>query len=101
MLNLLLDYVPTWAWLVLAAIALLAAWRFLGLRGMLAALGAIVTLGAYRAGHKSGNENALARQKKADEKAVKDYEKINSETDHMSDAELDAANSPWVRKPKQ
>ena len=98
MFGLIFDHVPTWVWLILAVIALLAAWRLLGLRGMLAALGASVTLGAYRAGRQSGGADATARQQKANDKAVKDYEKLNAETDRMSDADLDAANDPWVRK---
>lgn len=95
----LLDAIPTWLWILLAIVALVAAWRVLGLRGMLAVLGAIVTLGAYRAGRKAGGADAAARQQRINDKAVKDYDRIKGETDRMSDADLDAANHPWVRRP--
>lgn len=97
----LLDHVPLWVWLALAAAALFAAWRFLGWRGVIAVLAAIVTAGAYRAGRKSGSDDALQNVKKANEQAVKDHDRIESETDRMSDAELDAANAPWVRQRKR
>lgn len=98
MFDWLLDKVPLWLWIVVAAVALVAAWRLLGFRGMLAAVAAIVTVGVYRAGRQSGGADALARQENADQEAVKDHEQIEDETGRMSDAELDAANDPWVRK---
>jgi hypothetical protein len=98
MIGWLLDAVPLWAWAILAAVALLVAWRLLGLRGALAAGGALAGVLTYRAGRKAGGADALSRQKKADEKAVKDHDRIEAETDRMSDADLDDANAPWVRK---
>jgi len=101
MIGWLLDKVPLWLWLVLAMVALVAAWRLLGLRGVIAVLAALITAGAYRAGLQRGSADALARQKRNDEKAVKDHERIKAETDRMSDDELDAANAPWVRERRQ
>jgi len=98
MIGWLLDSVPLWAWLVLSAFALLATWRLLGLRGLLVAGGALAGLLAYRTGRKAGGVDALSRQHKADEEAVKDHDRIEAETDRMSDADLDDANAPWVRK---
>lgn len=101
MIGWLLDHIPTWALVVAGIVILLAAWRLLGLRGLLATLGALVTLGAYRAGRTAGAGDALAKQQKANEKAVQDYERIDAETDRMSDGDLDASNAPWLRKPRR
>jgi len=101
MIGWLLDKVPLWLWLLLAAVALVAAWRLFGLRGAIAILAALITAGAFRTGRQSGSADALARQKRNDEKAVKDHERIKAETDRMSDDELDAANAPWVRGQRQ
>lgn len=97
MIGWVLDFVPLWVWIALGIGALIATWQLFGLKGMIAAAAAIGTLGAYRAGRKTGGADAIARQKKADEKAVKDHDKIEAETDRMSDSELDGANAPWVR----
>lgn len=100
MLDWLLDKIPLWIWIALAVAGLFAAWRFLGLKGMLAAAAAVGGALLYRQGRKTGSSDALAKQKRADEKAVKDHDRIKSETDRMSDAQLDDANSRWVRKRK-
>lgn len=92
------DLIPTWALVLAAAVATVLAWRLLGLRGLLAASAAIITAGAYRAGRTHGAVTATERQRKANEKAVKDHADIKAETGRMSDAELDARNDPWVRK---
>jgi len=98
MIGWLLDAVPLWAWLILAAVALMAAWRLLGLRGVIAAAGAVAGFLAYRTGRKQGGADALARQHKADAKAVENHDRIEAETDRMSDAQLDAENEKWVRR---
>lgn len=98
MIGWLVDDVPLWVWVALAVAALLAAWRLLGLRGVIAAAGAVAAFLAFRTGRKQGGDDALARQHKADEKAVKDHDRIEAETDRMSDDALDDANAPWVRK---
>lgn len=98
MMDWLLEHIPLWGWAIPAAGLLFLAWRYLGLKGMIAAAGAIGAGWLYRSGHKRGSDAALSKQKRADEKAVKDHDRIKSETDRMSDAELDAANSRWVRK---
>ena len=101
MLGWILDHVPFLAWVALAIAGLFVAWRFLGLRGMLAALVAVIGGLAYRQGRKAGNKSALKKQRKADEKAVKDYDKIKDETGSLTDDRLDDANDPWVRKRKR
>jgi hypothetical protein len=45
-----LGTIPTWAWVVLAGIAIGWAWKTFGTQGVLGALVAVVTLGAYRQG---------------------------------------------------
>lgn len=99
MIDWLLDKVPIWLWLCLATAAVITLWRIAGLRAALAVLAVIITGGAYRAGRQSGSADALARQKKINEKAVKHHADIKAETDRMSDDDLDAANDPWLRKP--
>lgn len=98
MFNWLLDLIPAWMLVLAAVVVAIVAWRLLGLRGLLAAITAIITAGAYRAGRTQGAEAATERQRKANQKAVKDHADIRAETGRMSDAELDARNDPWVRK---
>ena len=101
MADWILDLIPLWAWIVIAAFAAFALWRVLGLRGALAAIGAAAALLAYRQGRKAGGADALRKQKRADDKAVKDHDRIKADTDRMSDDQLDASNDPWLRKRKQ
>lgn len=98
MINWLLDLIPVWAWVIAAVAAAFALWRVLGTRGLLGALAGLGAFLAYRTGRERGGADAAAKQKKADEKAVKDHDKIAADTDRMSDDELDASNAPWVRK---
>ena len=98
----LADHIPIWAWAVPALGLVYLVWRFAGLRAALVAAAGIglvmLTGGAYRAGRKSGGADARSKQQKANEKAVKDHERIEAETGRMSDDALDAANAPWLRK---
>lgn len=94
----LLEAVPGWAWAIIAAAGLFGAWRVLGNRGALALLAFIFMAGIYRHGRNTGRADQQAETDEANEKAVKDYDRIKAETDRMSDADLDAANAPWVRK---
>lgn len=99
--NWLIEHVPVWLWAVPGAGLLFLAWRFAGFRAALvAAAGVALTMltgGAFRKGLKTGSAGERAKQDKANEKAVKDYERIEAETGRMSDDALDAANDPWVR----
>ena len=98
MADFLLDLIPLWVWVIAAAAAAFALWRVLGLRGLIGTIAAAAGVLAYRAGRQSGAADATRKQKQADEKAVKDHDRIEAETDRMSDAQLDDANAPWVRK---
>lgn len=98
MADWLLDLIPLWVWVIAAAAAAFALWRVLGSRVALAAFAASLAFLAHMAGRKSGAADATRKQKQADEKAVKDHDRIEAETDRMSDAQLDDANAPWVRK---
>lgn len=98
MVDFVLDLVPLWVWVIAAVAAAFGAWRLLGTRGLLGAIAGLGAALAYRTGRERGGADAAATQKKADEKAVKDHDKIAADTDRMSDDELDAANAPWVRK---
>lgn len=62
MLNFLLDLIPTWVWLIIAAAGLFGAWRYLGTKGALALLAAIVTAGAYRHGRKEREHEEAVRK---------------------------------------
>lgn len=48
--NVVFGYVPTWAWIVIAGLLLGWAWKTFGWQGLVGALAAVVTLGAYRQG---------------------------------------------------
>ena len=64
-----------------------------------AAGGIIIAIAlAFLKGRAEGNQAAKAEQAKAREKALSESKEIENETDRMSDADLDRANRPWVRK---
>ena len=64
-----------------------------------AAGGLIVAIAlAFLKGRADGNQAAKAEQAKARDKALSESKEIENETDRMSDADLDRANRPWVRK---
>lgn len=66
----------------------------------LAAAGGIIIAIAlvFLKGRAEGNQAAKAEQAKARDKALSESKEIENETDRMSDADLDRANRPWVRK---
>lgn len=49
-IHFLLGWVPAWAWIIIAGLALGWAWRMFGWQGIVGAGLAILTLGAYRQG---------------------------------------------------
>ena len=64
-----------------------------------AAGGLIVAIAlAFLKGRSEGNQAAKAEALKARDKALSQSKEIENETDRMSDADLDRANRPWVRK---
>ena len=64
-----------------------------------AAGGLIVAIAlAFLKGRAEGNQAAKAEALKARDKALSESKEIENETDRMSDADLDRANQPWVRK---
>lgn len=48
--NAAFGFVPTWVWVVAAGLLIGWAWRTFGWQGIVGALAAVVTLGAYRQG---------------------------------------------------
>ena len=53
---------------------------------------------AFLKGRAEGNQAAKAEQAKSRDKALSQSKEIENETDRVSDADLDRANRPWVRK---
>ena len=49
-LNVLLGWVPTWAWIIVAGLLAGWAWKKFGWQGIAGAILAVLTLGAYRQG---------------------------------------------------
>jgi hypothetical protein len=45
-----LGSIPTWVWIIVAGLAIGWAWKTFGTQGVLGALVAVLTLGAYRQG---------------------------------------------------
>lgn len=62
MTDILLDLIPTWVWLIVATAGLFGAWRYLGTKGALALLAAILTAGAYRHGRKARESEEATRR---------------------------------------
>ena len=76
-------------------ISLWAKFKFI----LTAAGGLIVAIAmAFLKGRAEGNQAAKAEALKARDKALSQSKEIENETDRMSDADLDRANRPWVRK---
>lgn len=105
MIDLLLDWIPLWVWIVLAVAALFAAWNFLGTRGMLAVLAAIGTLGAYRLGRQTGREDEASKRRREQEKARQEREDMRAEgqaaeqvAKGMTDDEARKEAMKWSRK---
>ena len=49
-LNFVLGAIPVWVWIIVAGLAIGWAWKTFGWQGVVGALAAIVTMGAYRQG---------------------------------------------------
>lgn len=98
-MSTLLDIVPAWVLALGGAAGIIVVWRYFGLRAALAAVGALVVSGAYKAGRKSGSADVRQSVDKANRDAVKQHQEIENETRQMSDDELDRANAGFVRKP--
>lgn len=55
-LNVLLGWVPTWAWIILAGLVIGWAWKTFGWQGVFGGVIAVLTLGAYRQGWRDRGE---------------------------------------------
>lgn len=51
-----LGAIPVWVWIVIAGLAIGWAWKTFGVQGVLGALVAVLTLGAYRQGWRDRGE---------------------------------------------
>ncbi|MGH8815240.1 MAG: hypothetical protein ACREX5_01520 [Achromobacter pestifer] len=73
----LLNLIPWWAWLLLAAIAIGAVWRLFGWRGAVAAAGLILPVLGFRWSVGMGAERERARQAKARDNLQEHYDEID------------------------
>jgi len=93
MLGWLLDFIPWWIWAPLAAGALFAAWRFLGLRGLLAAAAAVALAFVYRAGRKAGSTAAEAQRERERRKAEQELHEMDREASDIEKAVKDQSDA--------
>lgn len=87
MVDWLLDKIPMWIWVVAAVIAVIVAWRLLGLRGLIATAIAAAGVLIYRTGRKEGADDARAKQVELDRKAEQERLEMHREA---SEIEKDA-----------
>lgn len=62
------------------------------------ALGVLLVIFQQR---RAGAKAERAKQAERDASAIKQHKEIRDETGRLSDADLDAANRPWVRDDKR
>lgn len=100
----ILDYVPYWAWIIIAGVLLIATyplWSTIWLvipkpvKIALAAIGAVAV--AYLAGRNRGVSNEQQRQKDADAKAVKRRLDTNEEVGKLDPGTRDKQLGGWMR----
>ena len=95
--NWIISLVPWWVWVIVAVVVLLAAWRILGTKGMLAAAGGLLLFFAYVAGGKQSLERERARQERERQKALKVKKDVEAEVENLSDDDVDSRLSKWMR----
>ena len=105
MIGWVVDAVPLWLWMALAAGALLLAWRLLGLRGVIAAAGAMAGFLAYRSGRKQGGDDDRAKRQREIEKARQERAEMQQEgkaaeqaAEALTDEEARKEALEWSRK---
>lgn len=97
MLGWLLDFIPLWIWLALACAALLAAWRILGTRGVIAAGTAVAGFLAYRTGRQSGGDAARAKQAAKEQKARDISDEVDNDIGAMPPEQAREELKKWSR----
>lgn len=79
----LLEHIPAWLLYPAAAGVLFLAWRYLGFRGMLAALGLMVVAFTYRSGRKSGALTEKVKQGAARQEAIETAKEVEIKVDAL------------------
>lgn len=100
----IIDYVPWWVWVFLAAGALIATyplwssiWLILPRWLKVALIGIGSVTAAYFAGRNRGLKNERERQAKANAEATKRRLDTNAEVDRMRPADRDKSLDKWMR----
>ncbi|WP_150523838.1 hypothetical protein [Roseibium sediminis] len=91
------ELIPPWLFGIVLGGLFILAYRHLGRTGLISAISTAVLLFVYREGKKGAEANIKRDMQAVNQKALKEMQEIENETDSMSDDELDADNSPWVR----
>lgn len=104
MIGWIIDAIPYWVWIIVAAVALAATYPMWGTVWMLlprwlkATIIFVGSLGvAYLAGRNRGFQNARDRQKEADAQATKRRLETNEEVGRMRPADRDKSLDKWMR----
>lgn len=93
----LLDLVPWWAWLLLAAVAVGTVWRLLGWQGALVAAAGLLAAMGYGKGSADASREAQSRIDWRNAEATKHRKEIDDEVDQMGSTDLDSNYSKWLR----
>lgn len=103
-INLIIDAVPFWVWLVIAGVVLaltaqfwLPLWNLLPrpVRALVVGTGAVIA--AYGFGRNKGFRNARERQRQADANAIKNRLDVSDEVAKLKPEERDARLEKYYR----
>lgn len=98
MVDWLLDKIPMWIWVVAAVAAAFAAWRLLGLRGLIATAVAAAGVLIYRTGRKEGGDDERAKQAARDRKAAAERLEMHREASEAEKAAKDLSDEEAKRE---
>lgn len=93
----LAQFIPWWAWLILAAGAIGAVWRLLGWQGAVALGAGLIAAFGYGKGRADSAAAEQARQNQSRLDAIKDRKETDDETTGMDGTTLDRNYDRWLR----
>lgn len=96
MMDWIINLVPWWTWLLLAAALTGAAWRLLGWQGAVVAAGALVAALGYGKGRAEGAADERGRARDRNLEAVKDRKEIDDEVADLGSNDLDERYRRWM-----
>lgn len=97
MMDWVISLVPWWAWLLLAAAAIGAAWRLLGWQGALVATAGLLAALGYGKGRADAVGQERARIREQNLQSMKDRKETDDEVADLGSNDLDSRYRDWLR----